>query len=174
MISQVFLLDYSKKESIKEANPRPLPGCSLERLLWSGGLQVRCGGYHSHPPDDAVDDGEMRKNPLGTAEISFPSWRLLLRSVFIMKDHCLGACEEAHRNQRTAKGLRSRYGEQSDMAGDVMAGRGKVQMVPRAFYCRKESILLNPIITLLCLWSIFISEHFQAVIKLHNDLMHWV
>lgn len=26
----------------------------------------------------------------------------------------------------------------------------------------------------LCLWSIFISEHFQVVIKLHNDLIHWV
>lgn len=78
-----------------------------------------------------------------------------------MKDHCLGACEEAHRNQRTAKGLRSRYGEQSDMAGDVMAGRGKVQMVPRAFYCRKESILLNPIITLLCLWSVSSQNTFR-------------
>ena len=76
-------------------------------------------------------------------------------SVFIMKDHCLGACEEAHRNQRTLKGLRSRCGEDSDMEGIVRARRDKVQTVPTAFYCRKESILLNSVITL-CLWSVFI------------------
>ena len=118
------------------------------------------------PPDDAVDDGEMSKNPLGAAEISFPSWRLLLRSVFIMKDHCLGACEEAHRNQRTLKGLRSRCGEESDMAGVVMAGRDKVQMVPTAFYCRKERILLNSVITL-CVCGLFSSEDLRTLSGCH-------
>lgn len=79
-----------------------------------------------------------------------------------MKGHCLGACEEAHRNQRDLKGLRSRCGEESDMAGVVRAGRDKVQTVPMAFYCRKESTLLNSIITL-CVCGLFSSEDLRTL-----------
>lgn len=42
-----------------------------------------------------------------------------------------------------------------------MAGRGKVQITPTAFYCRKEGFRLGPLITL-CVCGLFSSEDLKT------------
>lgn len=57
--------------------------------------------------------------------------------------------------------FKSRCGGERDKVGNATAGRDKVQITPTAFYCRKDGIRLDPIITL-CVCGLFSSEELKT------------